>query len=344
MTAAGDRPRPAVRLGRDRWSPPAPVGYLDSVQALGGLAAPLLAGASFTLAALLLPATAGGAGVTPGAAPGSRLCRWPDITLFCFIGSGLAQVATVQATVWCRRLTATPAEFMTWYPDEVHDGRPSRWLRNVQASHQRQALRWADRARLWYHAGILLLLAGLVAVSVPPWRIGAERGAVVALTVLGLLGELAWLVVATFRSRTRRRQGLIHGVGVLCGPVLAVAVAATPSGTWGTSGALRGLGAAGVLVVGVGVLAVAVEIVVLVSRLLTWGWFGVPVSGVGPGWARVATHVVAIVGIAAAVTLALAGTRPWLTAVSVAAVVPAFALEMICGWQVYGAERHSRGT
>jgi hypothetical protein len=330
VTAAGDRPRPAVRLGRDRWSPPTPVGYLDSIQALGGLAAPLLAGASFTLAALLLPATTGG-----GASAAPRLCRWPDLTLFCFIGSGLAQIAAVQATVWCRRLTATPVEFMDWYPDEVRAGQPSRWLRNVQASHQRQAFRWADRARLLYHLGILLLLAGLITVSVPPRHLTPARGAVVALTALGVLGELAWLVVASVRGRTRRRQELVHGVGMLCAPALALSAAAAHGG---------GARALDVAILLVGVVAVAVEAVVLLGRLSSWAWFGVPASGLGPGWMRVAGQAVAAAGIVISVAVALSGARHGMTVVSMVAVLPPFAVEMTCFWQVYGAERRARGA
>jgi hypothetical protein len=290
---------------------------------MGGIAAPLLAGAGFTLAALILPTTAANA---------AKVCRWPDAALFCFTGSGLAQIAAVQATVWCARLTATPDQFMSWYPDEVRNAQPSQWLRNFQLSHQRQAHRWADRARFSYHLGIVLLLAGIVAVSVPPMHITAERGAVVMLTVFGLLGELAWLVVATFLNRRRRRQGLVHGLGILCAATLAV----------GAGAGIRGL--LGPVFVGAAAGAVAVEVVLVVGRLRPYVWLGGLADGFGAIWVNVAAHVAAVAGIAAAVGLTLSGMHSRMTPMIALTVLPALVLESTYGWQIYSAERKARST
>ena len=79
----------APRTGRDVWAFPGPPGYLESIQAAGSVAAPLLAGASFTLVALVLQST------TP-------FGRWQDLMLL-LVGAGLAQVFAAQSVIWTRR-------------------------------------------------------------------------------------------------------------------------------------------------------------------------------------------------------------------------------------------------
>lgn len=196
------------------WRPPQPAGYLDSIQAVGGFAAPLLAGVSFTLAVLALQSP------TSPAAPFSR---WPDATLLCFVVAGLAQIATIQTTAWTRRYMCTPDELAQWYPAELTDGQPSAWLRNVQHSHLRQAMRWANIAKLFFHGGILALLLGIIAACVPSGQIGPVRWAVLAVCGVGLLGELAAWVRAIFLSAPLRRRVWLHGA------VLLVAVASVVS-------------------------------------------------------------------------------------------------------------------
>jgi hypothetical protein len=127
----------------------------------------------------------------------------------------------------------------------------------------------------------------------------------------------------------------VHGVGMLCAPALALSAAAAHGG---------GARALDVAILLVGVVAVAVEAVVLLGRLSSWAWFGVPASGLGPGWMRVAGQAVAAAGIVISVAVALSGARHGMTVVSMVAVLPPFAVEMTCFWQVYGAERRARGA
>ncbi|GAA2344540.1 hypothetical protein SVIO_006990 [Streptomyces violaceusniger] len=113
------------------------MGYLDSIQAVGGFAAPLLAGGSFTLAVVALQLAPGTAGVS----------RWPNAALALFVLSGLLQIATIQATAWARRYMCTPGDLREWFPGEETDGTPSPFLIGMQESHLRQAQRWANMAR-----------------------------------------------------------------------------------------------------------------------------------------------------------------------------------------------------
>src|ERR1700735_3823437 len=97
------------REGQDVWSSAGPPWYLESIQAAGSVAAPLLAGASFTLVALVLQST------TP-------FSRWQDLALLLLVAAGLAQVFAVQSVIWTRRYMVTPDELRQWFPGDFTDG------------------------------------------------------------------------------------------------------------------------------------------------------------------------------------------------------------------------------
>ncbi len=162
-----------------------PLGYPASAQTVGGVAAPLLAGAAFTMTALLLtPADASALGP-----------RWTDVALTLFIGAGLLLVATVQASLWARRYMTDPQELADWYPEQIGDGKPNDWLRTVQGSYARRAGPWNKWTRYLYNAGILLLLAGVAVAVIPAGEIAATRWIPIAVAWSGLAAELTWLAV-----------------------------------------------------------------------------------------------------------------------------------------------------
>ncbi|MER8162176.1 hypothetical protein [Streptomyces sp. NPDC094472] len=161
-------------------------------------------------------------------APGPvAVSRWPDASLALFVLSGLLQIATIQATAWSRRYMCTPGDLLEWFPDEVTDGAPSRFLTGMQESHLRQAQRWANTARGFYHAGIIALLAGLLVICVPRGQPTGGRWTVLAVCAAGIVGELAWLVRAAFLDRAIRRDAWL-GMAVL----LAILVSVSAPGIW----------------------------------------------------------------------------------------------------------------
>ena len=194
-------PPASPRTGKDVWTPPSPIGYLESIQAAGAFAAPLLAAASFTLAALLLQAS------TPFA-------RWPDLALLCFTGAGLAQVFAVQCVIWTRRHMTTPDELRQWYPDDYEQdrGRPTPWLRNVQWSDNQRAHTWARRTRGWLNSGVALLLAGVAVSLVPRGPVGAVRWVAIAVAGSGVIVEAAWVAHTLVQASSRRSQ-LLAAIG-----------------------------------------------------------------------------------------------------------------------------------
>lgn len=212
-------PGRAPHSGRDVWTLPGYPGYLDSVQAAGGVAAPLLAGASFTLAALVLQAS------TPFA-------RWPDLALGCFVAAGLAQVFGVQSVVWARRYTMTPDDLRQWFPDQFGlDERPTAWLRNVQWSTAQLAQSWARRTTRWVNAGLALLLAGVAASVVPPGHVSGPRWAVVVVACAGVFVETGWVTTTMVPDPLRQRLVSCLAVAAIAGAAVAAWVLAGLS--WG---------------------------------------------------------------------------------------------------------------
>src|ERR1700678_3435041 len=163
-------PRPGRfvrRTGRDVWASSGPPNYLESILAAGTVAAPLLAGASFTLVVLVLQSSA-------------PFGRWQDLALLLFVTAGLAQVFAVQSVIWTRRYMVTPDELRAWFPEDFTDGeRPTPWLLNVQADADESARTWANRTRMWINAGLSLLLAGIAVGVVPSGSISPMRWAVI---------------------------------------------------------------------------------------------------------------------------------------------------------------------
>jgi hypothetical protein len=171
------------------WSlPQGHLGGPDAIQTGGTIAAPLLAGFSFTLMALVI--TNGG------------YLRWPHTALLFLLLAGLTLVGAVQCAFWARQYCVTPDLVRSWWPnlDDIGEG----WTKEDQAGvyrEQQEAMeayeRWASATRLLYNGGILLLLSGIAAALVPgknsPLR---GDGAAVAVAVAGGAIEAIWIVVS----------------------------------------------------------------------------------------------------------------------------------------------------
>jgi hypothetical protein len=301
----GDRAGDGAAAADPVWAPPAPIGYPASVQALGGLAAPLLAAACFTMTALLLPSLTGA---------DQRFARWPDVSLALFVASGLAHVAAVQAALWARRYDTGPDELIAWYPDRMRDGRPDEWLRAVQRSHLLLSERWATKARAAYHVGIVLLLAGMTVVMVPPAPMTWSRWLLVGTSGVGLVGEALWIVWAGFLDRQRRARAVAAGA-VAVGSVVAAGVAVATVGS-----------ARAPAVVGAVIAAVAHGLFGLFSARHRWRFVHV---GVGVGVATAA--VVLAVWETLAVRLVLGGVLLACAGVAVYQLVREWSVERSAG-------------
>jgi predicted benzoate:H+ symporter BenE len=180
--------------GYSRWRVPRPYGASASLQAVGTVAAPLLAGFSLTLIGLVLTSP--------------ERIRWPDAALALLTAAVLSLITAVQAGSWARRWDVTPVEMMSWWPTltELPDYVQDRIV-GEQHSHTVRHRRWAAATRVAYDGGILCLLGAVAVLLVPParWELLSLRGLAVSLAVLGLLGEAMWVTVSVLLSRSDRR-------------------------------------------------------------------------------------------------------------------------------------------
>jgi hypothetical protein len=217
------RPRRFVqRTGRDVWTTRGPLAYLESIQAAGTVAAPLLAGASFTLVALVLQSPI-------------QFGRWQNVSLLLFAAAGLAQIFAVQSVIWTRRYMATPDELKQWFPDDFtdHGKRPTQWLQLVQRFNDERARRWAGRTRAWINAGITLLLAGIAVAVVPPGPVSSVRWLVITVAWIGVAVEASWVAAMPLDERARLGALMRSGAIVTSGGAIVAAGFAAAAGALG---------------------------------------------------------------------------------------------------------------
>ena len=175
-TAAAQPSAPA-----NLWGPPTPIGYHAALQSVGGIAAPLLAGFSFTMTSVLLTSS-------------DHPCRWLNASLALFVAAGLVLIFAVQSAVWLQSYAAKPSDYMDWYPQDVAGNSPNSTLVRMQIKDFNKAGTWAKATRRLYNFGVLLLLAAVTTAVVPPGTISHERAVAIGIGAVGLLVELVWVV------------------------------------------------------------------------------------------------------------------------------------------------------
>jgi hypothetical protein len=171
---------------------PTPYGYPQAVESMGGVAAPLLAGFSLTLAVLVLQLNEG-------------QVRWPEVALLLLAAGALAFIGSVQATFWARAYFVTPQDAEGWWSDGQSVERQAMILRERHRLHRRYGV-WANRARRTYGAGIVLLMSGMTVLLVPDEALGdwpTARLAVVGMMAVATIGEVCWQAAAALVARAK---------------------------------------------------------------------------------------------------------------------------------------------
>jgi hypothetical protein len=174
------------------WKVPEPLGYPEAIQAVGGVAAPLLAGFSLSAITLLI-------GTQPGV-------RWPGLSLFLFAFATVAFVTAVQTAFHARMHAASPAQMLEWWPGA--DAERIAALRVEQALDSRRHTWWAGLCRYTYNAGIVAVLLALATVVVPPGGLSAGRVAALIVLLLAVALECLWMTFGRW-SGTRFGRWLI---------------------------------------------------------------------------------------------------------------------------------------
>jgi hypothetical protein len=178
--AAGTAPAGHVGQAGGTWGPPTPIGHHVALQSVGGIAAPLLAGFSFTMTSVLLTAS-------------DHPCRWLNVALALFVLAGLVLIFAVQSAVWLQSYAAKPSDYLDWFPQDAFGNSPTSTLVTRQIKDSGKAGTWAKATRRLYNLGILLLLAGVATAVVPPGHIPRERWVVIGVGAVGFIVELVWV-------------------------------------------------------------------------------------------------------------------------------------------------------
>lgn len=165
----------------DDWQPPGSAGEVGAVQSIGTIAAPFLAGFSITLVGVIV--------ATAHFAHGG-------IAELLLTGAALFMVGSMQFSLWARQNEVSPSFYDEWFP--VATEKRVQYNKAEQATLKRKWEFWSGLTRSAYNAGILLLLAGLLTILLPPEGITLRtaRGAAAGLAAAGLAAEYIWLIGA----------------------------------------------------------------------------------------------------------------------------------------------------
>ena len=162
-----------------RWDVPSPYNYAAAIDGVGTISAPLLAGISIALTAIV---------ISGGSAFGLA-----SLTLGCLVFAAGAFVACVECVATARQYVVTPSDLESWWPDYNEPMRCEMLQREQRAYHLRFQT-WADRARWGYDLGVLALSLGVVTLLVPHGHVSGGRWTVIALAALGFACEFLWIV------------------------------------------------------------------------------------------------------------------------------------------------------
>jgi len=182
-SAAERTATPKVPAGT--WGAPSPIGYYAALQSAGGIAAPLLAGFSFTMTSVLLT--------------NPDVCRWQNVTLALFVSAGILLIFAVQTSLWLQSHAVKPSDYKEWYPDKVVEGYPDADAFDWHTKNVAKAEAFAKATRRLYNLGILLLLAAVTTAVLPPSAVTTPRYVVVGVAAVGFVAELVWV----FKSRIK---------------------------------------------------------------------------------------------------------------------------------------------
>jgi len=161
---------------------PRPFGQPAAMEAMGTVAAPLLAGFAFTSIGLVLQV--------------QESLRWPDQALVLLVVASLLFITSLQASFNARRHWVPPDQWAAWLGLAPTAARRSA-LQQHWVAYVGQYRRWIEVARLAYNLAIVALLVALAVMLVPRGSIDAWRAVGIGLAALGALGEVAWAFAAT---------------------------------------------------------------------------------------------------------------------------------------------------
>jgi hypothetical protein len=168
------------------------LGARSSAATITGTVAPLLAGFSITMAAVVV-------------ADNDKL-RWPGAAALLATLAAIAMVTAIQLGAKAQAHDVSPAHYVDWFDDTVDERRV--YVDEMRREHTLYGIS-AGRARRAFNIGVTLIYAGLTSALVPQdgdaqplLRLAAAGCALVAALVEGASGLLTEL-----RARRRNHAG-----------------------------------------------------------------------------------------------------------------------------------------
>lgn len=166
--------------------PPVPLGSGPAFQAVGEVAAPLLAGFSIALLGVIAQS------------PGSF--RWAGLSLLILTFAAGLLLFAVQAGFHARQMYWTRDELLAWFKGPLTE-KSDEVFSSMHRTQRDQWEAWIDRTRRSYNAGTILLMLGLAIILAPPAAYGSEeisaaeaqlRWAAAALATALAVTEIIW--------------------------------------------------------------------------------------------------------------------------------------------------------
>jgi hypothetical protein len=173
------------------WKLPQPYGRGVAIDAMTGVAAPLLAGFSLTLAGVI--------------AAGPDQFRWPGVDLAILVIPVVLLVACIQFGFHARSHLYSAADVRDWRPDFIE--RHERALKLQQAADYEKWCQWERRGRFAYNAAIVVLAVGVAMVMAPPVHSSepAWRWAATGIALAAGAAEAIWIFFTTSWGRRAAR-------------------------------------------------------------------------------------------------------------------------------------------
>ena len=240
MSGAGDA------SSRGKWTVRNPEGYFDAIQVTGTMIAPILAGFTFAILALVL---------VPPAKNEADPLRWRDPVLALLVLSALFLIISTQTAIRARATLVKPDELRAWYPSSIDEtGEPNAWLAERQKGLEQHTATASTVCRHTYNAGTLLLFTAIAVLLAPPAPVDDARRVALVAAAIAVTVEATWLTGISLPqdNMMERLPTLLTPTTYAVGAVFILNV--------GSTGASRPAAATGIAIAGIAAAAAAIRL------------------------------------------------------------------------------------
>ena len=179
-----------------KWRKPAPLGYANAIDSVGGVAAPLLAG--FSLASVIV------------ISDDAENFRWSGAAILGFTIAAVALIGTVQCGFNARQYIWSGADVAAWWPEMTENSEHEERLRAEQNWAFGRWQAWTAWTRRTYALGIFALLTALAFALPPHHDVGIQgslRWTASGVAFAASAGMACWIVANFWPASRPPRSG-----------------------------------------------------------------------------------------------------------------------------------------